>query len=219
MATDNLPATVTNLPTRWSEPSLGALAEPLRLAKGQAFAFLPIVDRASAEQIPAIIDQLEIGLLPSSQNEIERMMLKIALIYPAGKLGTRETDEKLALYLDLLADIPFDILSAAFRKVAQAGRFFPTVAEIRAAAMPALNDRVAKVTTLRMLLLKHEQHPRSAPTDDQPCSPAEVEEMNRVMRRLVMKTRYHVDGTGYELADGDDDPAPAADESEQQVAA
>ncbi len=145
-------------PIQWFEPSIDErLAEPLRQAQSQVFAYLPVVDEQQAAAIPALIIHYRAGLAPSTDDDIERMITKIALLYPGAKLSDKEMDARLELYTELLRDIPYDLLTRAFRTVAQNSRFFPTVAEIREAAADAIRERRSKIHALMMLKMKHEQ--------------------------------------------------------------
>lgn len=122
-----------------------------------SFANLPVVGPDDAAAIPAIIADIERTLAPSSEEQIDRMVTKIALLFPAVKLSEKEAGARMELYVDLLSDIPFDILSGAFRVVAQRSRFFPTVAEIREAAAKPLAERKGQVIALRQLRMKHDR--------------------------------------------------------------
>lgn len=150
------------------------------------YGYLPVVDAGVAQQIPALLERYGDGLAPSTDDQIERMITKIALLYPGGKLSDAESAARLELYIDLLRDIPFDILSSAFRSVAQKSRFFPTVAEIRDAAAPALRARRGKLVTLQMLLDKHERYwsPPVAPEDL-----ATPEDIARIKREVAEEFR------------------------------
>jgi hypothetical protein len=85
------------------------------------------------------------------------MVTKMSLAYPNARLSDVEATERMQLYAELLRDIPFDILSSAFRRVVQTNRFFPTVAEIREAAAPGLAARRGTIVGLRLLLHKHDR--------------------------------------------------------------
>lgn len=108
-----------------------------------------------AAAIPALIDIMRGGLQPTAMNEVGRMVGKMAIAYPNAKLSDEETEARLELYIELLKDIPFDVLSNAFKRVTQTLRFFPSVSEIREAAAPELGRRRAQLMHLEMLLEKH----------------------------------------------------------------
>lgn len=145
------------LPTRWSPPSLPALLDAaVKRAQGTRFAYLDPPTDDELALIPATIARLEAAMSPASEDAVMTMIGKMALLFPAGKLTGAESAARLELYLDLLGDLPADVLSFAFREVAMASRFFPTVAEIREAAEPMMHERRATIAVLRSLLMKAE---------------------------------------------------------------
>lgn len=131
---------------------------------GTAPEYLPLLSSDEAASAPALIASYERALAPSEPANIARMMARIALLYPAQRLSDVESAERLALYTELLADIPGDILGEAFRKVAQTSRFFPSVAEIREAAATAIDARRARLRALQNMLAKQRVAVRPAAT-------------------------------------------------------
>lgn len=165
-------------PTRSCEPSLPAeLIEPFEAALTSSYATLPVVSPDVAGAIPVAIAGFEQMLAPSSADEIERMVTNLSLLYPAAKLSDAEAGARVELYVRLLRDVPFDILSAAFKRVAQTSRFFPTVAEIREAAAKRLSERHAKIYALRQLLMKHRREYRAPVAELSDEDRAEVQAM------------------------------------------
>ena len=159
--------------------------------------------------IPAMLADMQAGLAPSPEESIERLVGQMALLFPAGKLSQAETDARLDLYIDLLHDIPFDVLATAFKRVAQISKFFPTVAEIREAATPALRARRNKVNALKALAQKHRLD-GEVERPDRPLTLAEIAEANEAFQRLGIRTRYADDGTAYQI----EPPAQDADGNE-----
>ncbi|MDX3884046.1 hypothetical protein [Sphingomonas sp. MM-1] len=188
------------------------LADPLRRAAGSEFGYVPLVSADVAATIPAALAALKAGMAPSTEEQIEGLMGSIALLYPAAKVTEKEAEARLDLYIDLLQDIPFDILSAAFKSAAQTSRFFPTVAEIREAALPARRERLNKINGLKALALKHRLEGEQSRQAQAPMSAAEIEEANAIFQRLGIRTRYAADGTSYEIERGNtgDQEAKAA---------
>lgn len=167
------------------------LVEPLRKALTSSYAFLPLVGPDEAAAIPAVIDELERGLVGSTEAQIDRMVTKLALLYPSARISDAEAGARLELYVELLCDIPFDILSGAFRTIAQTSKFFPTVAEIREAASGALADRKARLFALRQLALKHCREWKRSPD---PIGDEEREEVARMMSELRQKLAANAPG-------------------------
>lgn len=137
------------------------------------YAFLPVISDADAAHLPGLIDWYESGMAPSPSEEIRRMVTKIATLYPSAKISDQEAEMRMELYTELLADIPFDCLSAGFKAVAKSSRFFPSVAEIRERAEPMMYERRAKINGMRNLLRKHEKEWQSDAGDDV-CTPEEA---------------------------------------------
>lgn len=110
-------------------------------------------------QLSAAIVDFEAANMPADPDEISRMIGKIAILFPNAKLSTSEAEAQNQLYVELLSDIPADILGGAFRKCAQTLKFFPTVAEIRSAAMPEMAMRSWRLMRMKALALKSEREP------------------------------------------------------------
>lgn len=181
----------------------------------EPFAYLPIPDEEENRQIQALVAEYERGLAGCPDDQIDRMMGAMALLYPAEKaLSEDAQDGRLALYRKMLRDLPFDVLSRAFEHCGKTCNFFPKVAEIRKEAERLLSDRKAKLAALNILAMKHrlEWSPPITP-EDATIDPAEVDEANRLMKRMGARTRYRDDGTPYQLERGMGDPA-FADEDE-----
>lgn len=85
------------------------------------------------------------------------MIARLATLYPAAKVTDVEAEQRLSLYTDLLQDIPFDILSRAFREAAKKFIFFPTVAEIRKIAGYEVAERRWRHSLLERMIRIHER--------------------------------------------------------------
>jgi hypothetical protein len=70
------------------------------------------------------------------QTSIKKVLLKLASVFPEKKLEPEGID----VYCELLEDIPNEILNTACKVCLLNCRFFPTIAEIRTAAMPLLQE-------------------------------------------------------------------------------
>lgn len=168
-----------------------ALADPMRRALNSTYAEVPIINEKQVSMAGELIIQYQNGLMGASEKEIERMLGKIALIYPGVKLSESEASIRLDLYIDLLSDIPFDCLSIGFREVAKSSKFFPTVAEIREHAEPMLTARNSKIWALRNLISKHKQEWQPPFNEDERCSPEEAAE---ILRKFKIGSRgYNAD--------------------------
>lgn len=199
--------------SRWCEPLLSvALDAKMREAMSSPDAYLNVVSADIAGQIPEALAAYDGGLAPSSDDEIERMMLKLAVLYPGSKVSDEEAAGRLEVYVELLRDLPFDVLSAAFRAAAQTTKFFPSVAEIRAAAEPAMRERRMRVIALRRILAKHHRDYRA----DEPAkiwTQAEVDDANAAFRKLGIATRYRLgDGGAIDTVSAAEVDAPATQE-------
>jgi len=117
-------------------------------------------------------------------------MARLSTIYPPPRMTDIEAEQRMTLYVDLLEDIPLDILADAFRKCAQTCKFFPTVAEIRSAAQRALSERAWTTFVLRQVVRIHQEKwkPPIEPADRP--SREEVEAMlEGIERELVARDR------------------------------
>ena len=109
----------------------------------------------------------------------------------------------------LLADLPGDILQHAIDeavKGAKAG-FMPTVGEIRAIADPIHEERIVQERRLRALA----NPPQSSPElrivqQPEGMTPDQAEEWNAIMAKAGASTRYHPDGSRYEVSRNSESP-------------
>lgn len=147
---------------------------------------LPVLEPDTADEARAIIAAFDQNLAAGCpKDEVARMFTRLSVLFPQSAHAKQSDDEAavtLATYVDLLCDIPGDVLAPAFKAVAQRCKFFPTVAEIREAAAPELNNRRWRLMTLRRLLVKHEREwePPLAPEDQ--CSP---EDAKRILAEVA----------------------------------
>ena len=71
----------------------------------------------------------------SSARAVDRVMAKLVVAYPAARVSEAEALARLDVYAEQLGDIPADVLMAGAMAAARTIKFFPSIAEIRAAAM------------------------------------------------------------------------------------
>lgn len=108
----------------------------------------------------------------------------------------------------LLKDLPEDLLSLAIDECVKTTRFLPTCSEIRERCEGELDRRqriVRQIETMVRYLESGQAVPRLAPpapqekrAPDRPMTAAEAEEMNAILSRLNLSTRYRGDGSRYE---------------------
>lgn len=126
---------------------------------------------------------LEAGLVPTPGGEVRRMVAKLAVLYPDRQMTDEEADARLALYVELLEDIPPDLLAAAFKAAAQRIKFFPSVAEIREFAAWELMQRNWRRWRAGYLIEKHRKE-WQAPVE---ISEAERQEVAAGLRDLAAR--------------------------------
>ena len=126
---------------------------------------LPSLAGSVRSDLDRAITEFEAANVPTPPAEISRMIGKLAVLFPNAKLSDAEARAQNELYADLLSDIPQDVLGGAFRKCAQTLKFFPTVAEIRAAAMPEMAARSWRLMRMKALAMKSDREPPQPPKE------------------------------------------------------
>jgi hypothetical protein len=164
------PSDPTKSRTFVSAPQLGSTLSAIVDSHERVFESPVLVGSDLAEARQAIV-QFEAANAPSDPDEVSRMIGKLAILFPNAKLSESEARAQNQLYVELLSDIPQDVLAAAFRKCAQTVKFFPTVAEIRSAAAPEMAMRSWRLMRLKAMVQRAEREPPAPPkqivTDDQ----------------------------------------------------
>lgn len=159
------------------------------------------------------------SLTPASQDWIEDRLTRLSLAFNHMR---RTADEQTAWLIEcarLLADLPPDILGTAMDEAIKRkpDGFLPSVGEIRAVADPIHLDRKREASRLEAMAALLDQAdgtrlaPVVGPSEEERLDPGEVEEANRLMKRVGARTRYRPDGTHYRLEIGDPDPAEPTD--------
>lgn len=143
---------------------------------------LPVVRAADCDALAIESDRLEAGMTGASRGEIERTIGMLAVLFPAGKQSDQEAAMRLELYVELLSDIPADILSRAATKVGKTSRFFPAVSEIREAAAFDMNLRSWRLMRMRSMIARFERE-RPSP-DDGRADPAVAEMIKAAARNF-----------------------------------
>lgn len=124
---------------------------------------LPALTGERLAETRQAIAAFEAANVPADPAEVGRMVGKLAVLFPNAKLSAAEAEAQNQLYVELLSDIPGDVLGGAFRKCAQTLKFFPTVAEIRSAAMPEMAMRSWRLMRMKALALKSDREPPQRP--------------------------------------------------------
>lgn len=142
------------------------------------------MDPYRAQEARDAIIEFDKGLQETPPDEIERMIGRMATLYPAAKVSDAEAQQRLALYVELLKDIPLDILSHSFRKAAMTHKFFPAVSEIRDLAAAEVAQRCWRRFVLQRMVNRHESEWREPePEEDRPTP----EEVRAILRGAGIK--------------------------------
>lgn len=99
------------------------------------------------------------GALPplAHEEEIDTIVAGLAIALPRKKDSAQTDGAKLDIYATALADVPLVDLNAAADTLIKTARFFPTVAEIRAAAAKAGGPRTARIARAELMILRHDR--------------------------------------------------------------
>lgn len=98
------------------------------------------------------------GLEPNTRANVNAALGGLATLYRAERLTAQEAKARLTAMVDLLLDIPADLLARAVRQAAQQCRFMPTVAEIRERAEPLMTARRIKVRRAELIVQRWNEH-------------------------------------------------------------
>lgn len=134
---------------------------------------VPILGKTLADEARSALAAYEAGLQNTPREEIERMIGRLATLFPAARVSDAEAEQRLSLYTGLLEDIPADILAGAFRAAAQTCTFFPAVAEIRKLAEDQFAARRRRRAILRAMVKRHDHEwtrplrPEDIPTQEE----------------------------------------------------
>lgn len=135
---------------------------------------MPMLEPEQVPEVKSAISLFEGSLTPCPPEHIKRLMTKLGAAFPAGKLTDGEVAAREAVYVELLGDIPLDILANAFKKAGQTCRFFPSAAEIREHARPELSKRKWRLFCLNRMLAKYERDYRPPLGPNEVCKPEEA---------------------------------------------
>lgn len=93
----------------------------------------------------------------ADEEEIDTIVAGLAVALPRAKGDGAVAEAKLDIYAAALADIPLIDLRAAADHLIKTARFFPSVAEIRAAASITGRPRAARVARARVMIVRHDR--------------------------------------------------------------
>ena len=108
-----------------------------------------LTDEQIAE-LPALIARGQRSVQPAGAELAGAMLLKLIAVHPTGERAG--ADLMMDTYVEDLSDLPADLLDGACTHWRRTERFFPTIAELRALAVPALAKRrkyLERLLTLR----------------------------------------------------------------------
>ena len=161
------PRTAANQPIRWSEPALPTKLDML-LDQHLTFNDLPVVGPVSAGHLREYVASCQPPR--ASEQQVNRMLTRLATMMPSPKLSNDEAEERMALYRRALSAHALPDLHGAFEVIIRKCRFFPTVAEIEEIVAPIRGRRTRRESAARMVLLKHEREwkePQEMLTEDE----------------------------------------------------
>ena len=101
-------------------------------------------------ELPALIARGQRSIQPAGAELVGTMLLKLIAVHPTGERAA--ADLMMDTYVENLDDLPADLLDGACTRWIQTERFFPTIAELRALAMPEFAKR--KKFLERLLILR-----------------------------------------------------------------
>lgn len=123
---------------------------------------LKVCGPASRAALQVYVD----GAMPPLPNEedIDTIISGLAVALPRKQNDGAAAEAKLDIYAQALADIPLVDLRAASDHLIKTTKFFPTVAEIRKAALITMGPRCSRVARARLMILRHDRE-WSAPVE------------------------------------------------------
>lgn len=93
----------------------------------------------------------------ATEDDIDAVIAGLAIALPRARNDGAVASAKADIYATALADVPLPDLQAASEFLIKNARFFPTVAEIRAAAAKAGGPRTARIARAGFMILRHDR--------------------------------------------------------------
>ncbi len=121
--------------------------------------------------------------LPTDE-DVDTIVAGLAVALPRKQNDGAAAEAKLEIYAQALADIPMVDLQAASDLLIKTARFFPTVAEIRKAALVTMGPRHSRIARARLMILRHD---REWVAPDEPMSAAEAHRAAKIMSDPLAK--------------------------------
>lgn len=182
---------------------------------------MPSIPPGSGNALRAAAAEHDAALAPCGPEHATRILMAMR---SSTKITNEDVDESQASFAMLageLAKLPRDILARACRDyVTTPGtRFFPkSPGEVMAYAGKRLLDR--QRAAYRLAKMADEADRADAEQKriaaQRGINPADVDESNKLMKSLGVKTRYGWDGSPYLLKPGDPDPVQAKEDDDGQ---
>lgn len=211
--------TVAVLPTPTLPLSIGVALEDSSFGSAPwnaTFALAAFEKAGALPQLAKLAEDHRAALAPIAADRLHKRLTRMALAF-----GNERDERRAMAWLSetsrLLADLPDDILGEAIDQAVKRSErgFLPAVGQIRAIADPLLRLRQRRASRLEAMAAAREAAPSSSCTTatsgsdaDTPVhSAAEVAALNTRLRRFGCTTRYRVDGSTFQLAADDIDPA------------
>lgn len=127
------------------QPPLPLYAGRSGLGNDPLPACLPVLADDELADAKQALDVYRAAPKTSSARAVDRVMAKLVVAYPAARVSEAEAGARLDVYAEQLSDIPADVLMAGAMAAARTIKFFPSIAEIRAAAMSQGPDQRQRV--------------------------------------------------------------------------
>jgi len=112
------------------------------------------------------------------EEDVDTIIAGLAVALPRRRDDGAVDAAKLDIYANALADIPLTDLRAASDHLIKTARFFPTVSEIRAAALKTMGPRMSRIGRARLMIMLHDHH-WTAPAEQ--LTPGEARKLRAIM--------------------------------------
>lgn len=113
------------------------------------------IDQLPAEHMPLAKQALaehEAAMEGAGREHAAAMVSKLAMVLPMRKTTEEEGQFLVATYADELKSIPYDIMIRTYKRLLAEHKWFPTIAEIMAAAAVEIGRRKYTIMRLKILI-------------------------------------------------------------------